>query len=124
MSWLLLAGSLAAVLALAAVARVMGLGGAAPLGEAAALEEARGFAGFAPRACFVSEDKAAALVLGEDGSCVLVKAHGTGLAARHVPRPAIVPREDGVEAASGERMFGTVRLALAPAARDRLLSLV
>ena len=124
--WLMLGGSLVAVLALALVARLLGLGGGA-IGSAeeamAIAEEALG--GFQAEAAIVSGDGAAALVLGPAGDLALIKQHGTQPAARRLARPLRVEEvEGGVRIDSGERRFGAVRLTLNPGDRDKLLKLV
>lgn len=126
MDWVLLLGSVAGVLALAIIAWLLGLGGAAIADQAQArraAEEAQ--IGFRAEEAFVSTDSKAALVRGRDGDWMLLKVHGAGLAARHLPSPLAARRsEDGVTVATGERMYGDVRLKLAPETRDKLLTLV
>lgn len=125
MNLTLLLGSLAGVLGLAAIAWMMGLGGGGIAGPEEAMrlaEESLG--GFTATDAFVSEDGLAALVSGEGADAALLKAHGTQVAARRLSRPLrIAPEESGVAIDSGERMFGPVRLRLAPADRDRLLTM-
>ena len=126
MNWALLAGSVAGVLGLAAIAWMLGLGG----GTIADAEEAKRIAadslsGFDPVEAIVSQNGAAALVEGQDGTVALLKAHGVHVAARRLARP--VPIEvtpSGVRIASGERMFGDVALVLSPEDRDKLLTMV
>ena len=126
MNWLLLAGSLAAVLALAAIAWLLGLGG----GAIADAEEAKRLAeecvgGFTAEDAIVSQDRKAALVRGKAGDLALLKAHGTQVAARRLAKPVTVERsEDGVRIASGERMFGAVAFRLSEGERDKLLTMV
>jgi hypothetical protein len=126
MSWLLLAGSLAAVLALSAIAWLLRLGG----GAIADAEEAKRLAeenigGFAADEAVVSSDGAAALVRGRSGELALIKAHGTQVAARRLARPVAAQAiEGGVRIASGERMFGAVAFKLSDADRDKLLTMV
>ena len=126
MDWFLLAGSVAGVLALAVIAWLLGLGGAAIANEAQARRAAEeGHIGFQAEEAFVSSDAKAALVRGGDGDWMLLKVHGASLAARHLPPPlAARAAEDGVMIATGERMFGDVRIRLAPADRDKLLTMV
>ena len=126
MNWLLLLGSVAGVIALAVIARMLRLGGVTIGGEG----EARAFAelnhvDFEAEESFVSHDGAAALVRGRDGSFVLLKAHGAQIATRRVMPPLEAEATgEGVRIATGERMFGAVRLQLPPEARDKLLALV
>jgi hypothetical protein len=126
MEWGLLAGSLAGVLLLAAVARLLGLGDGAIAGEAEACAAAAdAVSGFLPQSALVSTDRRAALVLGADGGVVVLKQHGVHVAARRLARPLTAsPDEHGVMIATGERMFGDVRLRLAAADRDRLAGFV
>jgi hypothetical protein len=122
----LLIGSIFGVLALAAAAYWLGLGGggltdAAEAGRMA--EEA--LPGFVAREALLSNDRRAALVLGEAGDVALLKLHGVHVAARQVKRPLRVERLDtGLRVESGERMFGSITLRLSPEERDRLLTLL
>ena len=122
MNWIFLTGSVAGVIGLALIAWWLGLGGGAIDGEAQALraaEEAQ--VGFVAEAAFVSNDRQAALVRGSDGSVVLLKVHGANLAARRLTLPIRMRAEnDGVVIATGERMFGDVRLRLGSHERDKL----
>ncbi|WP_114952078.1 hypothetical protein [Sphingosinicella terrae] len=125
MDWLLLAGSLGGVLALAGIAWLLGLGGA-EIGDA---DEARrhaeeALAGFTAAEAFVSADRRAALVLGAENAAALVKVHGAQIAVRRLDRLAVEPVQGGVRIGSGDRLFGDLALALPPEARDRLLTLV
>lgn len=123
MNLTLLIGSLAAVLALAMVARLLGLGGGAIDDAGRTAEEA--LAGFVAEQTFVSENGAAALIFGRAGEVVLVKQHGTGAAVRRLARPIrATPTSEGVEVDSGEFMFGRVRLQLSPEQRDKLLTML
>lgn len=126
MNWLPLAGSIAGVLGLAWVARLLGLGGAAIGSDA----EARGIAeeslaGFSAETAIVSSDGAAALVRGDDGSLMLLKVHGANIVSRHLSPPVTaIGSSEGVTLATGERMFGDVRLLLTPEDRDKLLAMM
>jgi hypothetical protein len=125
MNWPLLAGSLAGVLALAAIAWLMGLGGGAigEGGEAMRTAEAA-CSGFRAERAFVSRDGRAALIEGAEGDLVLLKVHGVHVAARRLAHPAVLEASaDGIVIATGERMFGQVRLVLGPEDRDKLLTL-
>lgn len=126
MDWLLLLGSVAGVLALALIAWLLGLGGAAIADEAEARRAAEeAHIGFRAEDAFVSSDSRAALVRGRDGDWMLLKVHGASVAARHLPPPlAARAADDGVMVATGERMYGDVHLTLAPETRDKLLTLV
>ena len=126
MSIPLLIGSILGVIGLAAIAYWLGLGG----GTIVDAEEARRIAedalpGFEGSEAFLSADGRAALVFGRDGDVALLKQHGTQPAARRLDRPFEVQSlDDGLHVDSGEHMFGSVTLRLAPAERDRLLTLL
>ena len=126
MSIPLLIGSILGVIGLAAIAYWLGLGG----GAIADAEEARRIAedalpGFEGSEAFLSADGRAALVFGRDGDVALLKQHGTQPAARRLDRPFEVQSlDDGLHVDSGEHMCGSVTLRLAPAERDRLLTLL
>ena len=126
MNWPLLAGSLAGVLALAAIAWMLGLGGGAIGDGDEAMRTAEATcSGFRAERAFVSRDGRSALVAGADGDLVLLKVHGVHVAARRLTLPvAVETSADGVTIATGERMFGRVRLVLDPEDRDKLLTLV
>ena len=126
MDLILLGGSLAGVLALALVAWLLGLGGATLADEAQAKRAAEeAHTGFVAEVAFVSSDGKAALVRGADGRFILLKVHGANVAARRLETPLrVVPTDEGATVATGERMFGDVRLALAREDRDKLLTLV
>lgn len=125
MSWLLLAGSLAAVLGLAAIAWLLDLGGGTIAGPEAARRIAEECLGFEASEAIVSNDGAAALVRGAADELALLKTHGTQVAARRLARPVTVePVDGGVRIASGERMFGAVLFTLSAEDRDKLLTMV
>lgn len=115
MSWMVLAGSLAAVLALAGIARALKLGAGTRIDDEETVRRLARDAHSGFRPVEVALDKAglAALARGEDGAIVLLRAHGAQFAARAfraAPRVTI----DGprLNIASGERMFGNVTLDL------------
>ena len=126
MNWLLLVGSIAGVLGLAWVAWMLGLGGAVIGSDEEACRIAEeSLAGFSARESLVSSDGAAALVRGDDGTLMLLKVHGANIASRRLPAPIMAINVDGgVMVATGERMFGDVRLHLSPEDRDKLLAMV
>jgi hypothetical protein len=77
MNWALLAGSLAGVLGLALVARLLGLGGAALADEAEAMAIAEAeLPGFVAAAAVLAENRQSAVVTGADGAQVRVRRHG------------------------------------------------
>lgn len=107
---LLLGGSLAAVLILALVARLLKLGGGA-IGDAdaamCAAEEM--FSGFEAERAVVGSDGQAALVHGRDGSVAVLKMHGAQVAGRRLHPPvSFEDTSEGLHVATGERRFGTV----------------
>ncbi len=114
MDWIVLGGSLAAVLTLAAIAWALGLGGAPALEDSEqAMRIARdAHSGFRPRSALVDAAGKAALVQGENGEIVLLRQHGAQIAARVFKTPPHVEIADGqLRIATGERMFGDVTLA-------------
>jgi hypothetical protein len=122
MNWTQLGGSLAAVLLLAWIARLLKLGES----RIADAETARRMAedalsGFVARAALVGTNGAAALVLGNDG-IALLKRHGAKVAVRRLGRPLWRrPSPEGVTIETGEKMFGSVLLyGVLPEDVDRL----
>ncbi|MBA2921141.1 hypothetical protein GON01_15720 [Sphingomonas sp. MAH-20] len=84
MSWTLLAGSLAGVLGLALVAKLLRLGGAelASEDEAMAIAEAER-PGFVAVSAVLAEDRQSAVVTGTDGEQVRLRRHGAQFVAEH-----------------------------------------
>ena len=111
MNWVLLGGSLVAVMALAGIAAWLKLGGE-PLDEAAALDAAGDMLpGFVPEAVLLGSDGAAALVRGVEGRVAVVKVHGAQPAVREIKRPiGLGTTSDGIVVRSGDRTFGDVVL--------------
>ena len=111
MNWVQLGGSLAAVLLLAWIARLLKLGEGRIADEETAAEMAESaLAGFKAREALVSTDGSAALVLG-NGSIAVLKRHGAKVAARRMVPPLWRrPSAEGVTIETGERMFGPVTL--------------
>jgi hypothetical protein len=110
MSWLLLAGSLAAVLGLAGFARLLKLGGDGKVEDAGAAAKAaeQALAGFRAEGAMVSEDDRAAIVAGAHGRVAVVKCHGANLAVREVKWSAVRSTHEGLEIETGDRRFGIV----------------
>lgn len=82
MNWTLLAGSLAGVLGLALIAKLLGLGGA----ELASEEEAKAIAeaerpGFVAVSAVLAQDRQSAVVTGADGELVRLRRHGAQFVA-------------------------------------------
>ena len=111
MNWTQLGGSLLAILALAGFARMLRLGDAR-IGVAARARDIAEemLAGFDARAAIVGTDGNAALVLG-NGTIAVLKRHGAKVAARRLLPPLeLFTAVEGVEIATGERLFGRVLL--------------
>ncbi|NNM76887.1 hypothetical protein HJG53_08245 [Sphingomonas sp. ID1715] len=85
MNWALLAGSLAGVLGLALVARLLGLGGGELADEREAMRVAEAeLPGFVAVSAELAEDRRSAVVTGEDGRTLKVRQHGAQFVAeRH-----------------------------------------
>ena len=109
--WLQLGGSLAAILVLAGIARMLKLGESTIADEATARRFAEdALVGFTAGPALVSPNGNAALVAG-NGALALIKRHGAQVAVRRlIPPLAIAEAVEGVTIASGERMFGSVTL--------------
>ena len=103
--------SLAAVLALGLVARLLRLGESRISTPAQARELAEQMlAGFEARDALVSRDGSGALVAG-NGAFALLKRHGANVAARRLIAPLRLREAvEGVTVISGERRFGDVTL--------------
>jgi hypothetical protein len=82
MNWALLAGSLAGVLGLALIAKLLGLGGAelASEAEAMAIAEAER-PGFVAVSAVLAEDRQSAVVTGTDGRQLRIRRHGAQFVA-------------------------------------------
>lgn len=115
MSLTILLGSVAAVLILAGIARLLKLGTSPRIeSEEAAAQHARdAHSGFRPREVALDRDGRAALVLGENGEAILLRPHGAQITARvfHVLPNAV---QDGptLTIQTGERLFGDIKLML------------
>lgn len=107
--------SLVAILALAALAWWMKLGGAPLLDSEAAVHDAAGEVddGFAPVAAVAARDGMGALARDQSGRIMVIKRHGNRLAGR-ILGPAARARIEGTNLAvdTGEAWFGTVMLDL------------
>jgi hypothetical protein len=111
--WLLLAGSLAAILILAGLAWALKLGRAGHEGtvedpESAARAAEEALAGFAAIGALVGEDRAAALVAGAHGRVAAIRRHGARLAVREVRWSQVRATFDGILVETGDRRFGAV----------------
>ncbi|UVI40120.1 hypothetical protein [Qipengyuania spongiae] len=112
-------GSLAAILVLAGMAWKLGLG---PGTTIASEDEARvaaeeAFGGYEPRETAIARDGRGVIMRDAAGAIMVLKPHGTHLAGRILGSRASAKTErDGGEeylvVTSGERRFGTVRLAI------------
>lgn len=114
MSWLSLAGSLAAVFLVAWLVGRLGLGRAAPLDEAGARQAAeQAFIGHHFGAVALDRDGRAALVAAADGAVALIRSHGDKWVARLIA-PPVAAQTDGeaLIVPPSEAMFGTTTLML------------
>ena len=112
---LIFGGSLLAIVALAALARGMGLGGNPLLKDEAAVRSAAGEVedGFVATHISIAKDRKAALASDKDGRIMLIKRHGNRFAGRILDGQAKVREEvDGLVVDCGEARFGPVRLTL------------
>ena len=111
MGWMEIAGSLAAILALAGVARMLKLGESRLSDPDRASEFAeQALAGFVARHAILSGDASAALVAG-NGTVAVLKRHGARVAVRRlVPPLQLGIAVEGVTVETGELMFGRVVL--------------
>jgi predicted phage tail protein len=86
MNWALLAGSLAGVLGLAVVARLLGLGGGELADEAEAMRIAEAeMPGFRAVSAQLADDRRSALVTGADGTTLRVRQHGAQFVGSPLP---------------------------------------
>lgn len=125
MNWPLLAGSLVAVLALAGMTWMLGLGKMPPMDTTTAIAVAEErMTGFHAREALVSQDGLAALVTG-DGEVAMIKRHGADFAFRRQSLPLQLANQGHVtEIETGEMMFGRLRLVLGQEDQDKLLTLM
>lgn len=109
--WLQLGGSLAAILALAAIARWLKLGESRIADDATARRFAEdALVGFVAGPALVAANGEAAVVAG-NGALAVVKRHGAQVAVRRlIPPLALRDAAEGVTIHTGERMFGSVTL--------------
>ena len=112
------AGSLAAILLVAALARALRLGGAPLLADAAAVQRAAGEVadGFALADCAIGRDGTAALARDGEGRIIALRRHGNRFVGR-VLRAGASARVSGptLTIDCGEPRFGPVLLELADA---------
>lgn len=86
MNWALAAGSLAAVLTLAGIAWLLGLGGGGIDEEAEAMVAAEdAVSGFEAVSAIIADDRRSAIVRGRDGDTVQLMMKGARVVARHRP---------------------------------------
>ncbi|MCJ8156288.1 hypothetical protein [Sphingomonas sp. LaA6.9] len=121
MNWLLLAGSLAGVLGLAFVARLLGLGEEArivnPEHALAVADEVD--SGFEPVAVVVDRAGYAALLRDREGRLLLIRAHGAHFVGRRLT-PSVEARLDRNQLTliPDDPMFGSVTLNLGSQAAE------
>lgn len=121
MNWLALAGSLASVLVVAGLVKLLGLGRGSALDEATVFQVAADtFIGHAFTAAVVGADGRAGLAEGAASEIALVRAHGDKWVARLLA-PPVDARVDGdaLIIAAGETMFGATTLTIGAAAAAR-----
>lgn len=115
MNWIVLAGSLAAVLMLAAAARMLRLGGDERIRtvDQAMAMAAEADVGFDPVAAIVDRAGIAAIVRGADGRHMLIRRHGAMFAAR-ILKPPFFARLDRrfLTLGADDAMFGRITLDL------------
>lgn len=111
MTWVQIAGSLAAILVLAGVARMLKLGESRIVDAATARTFAEdALAGFVAHEAVVGTDGRAAVVAG-NGTIAILKRHGARVAVRRlVPPLRLYEAVEGVSVDTGERLFGRVTL--------------
>lgn len=121
---MLLAGSLAAVLALAGIVGTLKLRRThritAPEEAAEAADAA--LTGFVTAGAVVGADGAAALAVDADGRVAVCRRHGARIAVREVAWNAIRATPDGMVVDTGERRFGAVTVTGVDALDVRRLS--
>jgi hypothetical protein len=111
MSWTQILGSLAAILALAWIARRLKLGESRISDAATACRMAEdALVAFTAHRALVATDGSAAVVAGSTG-IALIKRHGAQVAVRRLLPPlSLAEAVEGVTIDSGERWFGRVTL--------------
>lgn len=121
MNWLVLGGSLVAVLATAGLVAWLGLGRGAVIAEEQAARLAEQLLhDFTSRDVFVDRQGRSALVRGDDGSFALLRIQGAHPVARRINSPiAMQKTPEGVVVSTGERRFGKTLIA-----NDELLALL
>ena len=114
MKFALLIGTLIGVLALAGIARAIGLGRREPLSTAEVADRLTDeYAPLALRTVLLSQEGKAALAFAHDGRMFAVKAHGVGLASRELQRPVrVTASEDTLVIDTSDLGFGHLRLRL------------
>jgi hypothetical protein len=114
MNPLLLLGTLLGVLALAAIAWIMGLGRREPLTREEVAERlAHEYGPLALRTVLLSQEGKSALAFAHDGRVFGVKAHGADLASRELRRPLVATeKQDTLVIDTRDRWFGPLRLRL------------
>lgn len=117
MNWIGLAGSLAAVLVVAGLVKLLGLGRGSALDEATACQVAADiYIGHRFASAVVAGDGRTALVEGSAGEIALVRPHGDKWVARLLPVPVKAHAQgDALIIAAGETMFGATMLTLGAA---------
>ena len=112
MNWLLLGGSLVAVLGLAAVAWALKLGKIERIvsPEEAAEAADQSLVGFDTVGAVVGADGSGALAVTDDGRVAVIKRHGARIVVREVTWHLVRSTPAGIVVETGERRFGTVAI--------------
>ncbi|PZO92037.1 MAG: hypothetical protein DI623_00875 [Sphingomonas sanxanigenens] len=124
MSALTAIGTLAAIVGVAGMARLLGLGGGRIENESeAASIAARTIAGFAPERALLDHDGQAALIRGKSGELVALKMHGAMPAARQLTLPLTATiAGSAVRVPTGDARFGDVTFKCQDAEKARELA--
>ena len=112
MNWAVLAGSLAAILALAGICWALKLGRVDRIASAEDAADAadQSLPGFDTVGAVVGADGSGALAVADDGRVAVMKRHGARIAVREVTWHALRSTPAGIVVETGERRFGSVSL--------------
>ncbi len=125
MNWLLGLGSLAGVLALGGIARLLRLGRDEPLTAEEIAERLQfDYPPFTIDRLVISRDGRMALARASDGRLAAAKAHGAHPATRLLSSPMITAEGEIKLVDTGDRWFGPLRLQLDEAQRDTLRAML
>lgn len=112
MNWLLLGGSLVAILALSGLAWLLKLGRVERIAspEEAADAADQSLTGFDTIGAVVGADGSGALAVTDDGRVAVMKRHGARIAVREVTWHDVRSTPAGIVVETRERRFGTVAI--------------